>query len=64
MIMEKKVYITPVVVTVLMNATDGILLTASQEGGGKHLLGNGGETEGTVYEAGTKDEGDFNLWDE
>ncbi len=63
--MEKKVYIIPAVVTVLINATDGILLTASQEGGGSGILGNGGGSEaGGIEEGGTKDQGDFDLWDE
>ena len=43
--MEKKVYISPSVVTVQLNVRDGIFMTASD--GSNNILRNGGETTET-----------------
>ena len=59
--MEKKVYISPSVVTVQLNVRDGIFMTASD--GSNNILRNGGDTTGDIV-SDTKEEGDFDLWDE
>ena len=59
--MEKKVYISPSVVTVQLNVRDGIFMTASD--GSNNILRNGGETTGDIV-SDTKYEDDYDLWEE
>ena len=61
--MEKKTYLIPATVVVALSQKDGILYSAS-DGEGKGLLGDGGGTNGKILKGDTKDEGDFDLWDE
>lgn len=59
--MEKKKYITPAVLTIQLNVHEGILLRGSD--GTDQILRNGGDTTGNIV-SDTKDEGDYDLWDE
>ena len=61
--MEKKTYLMPATVVVALSQKDGILYSATAEG--KGILGDGGDTSGKGFSKGdTKEEGDFDLWDE
>lgn len=62
--MEKKVYIEPVTAIYQLNIASGILISGSANGETLFESNSGTTSSGYSGTQDTKDEGDFDLWDE
>lgn len=62
--MKKTAYNIPAARVINMTERDSLLLTASENGGGNSLLGNGGSTEGTEINSGDVKYNSYSVWDD